>query len=41
MDINNDKIEDDFLNDLLFYIDKERIKMKLSNKSDSELKKLR
>ena len=38
MDINNDKIEDDFLSDLLFYIDKERIKMKLSNKSDSELK---
>ena len=38
MDINNNRIENDFLSDILKYIDKERIKMKLFNKSDSELK---
>lgn len=30
-------IENDFLSDLLTYIDKEKIKIKLSKKSDSEL----
>ena len=38
MDINNNRIENDFLSDILKYIDKERIMMKLFNKSDSELK---
>ena len=38
MNLDYNRIENDFLSDLLNYIDKERIKMKLSGKSDSELK---
>ena len=38
MNVTSDRIENDFLSDLLFYIDKGRLQMKLSKNLDSELK---
>ena len=37
MNIDNNKIQNDFISDLTNHIDKEKIEMKLSKKSDSEL----